>query len=337
MNHIQIIEELQQKIETVLNPILPPNTKLALLDFPSYPNVGDSAIWVGEMEYFKKRKLKIAYSCTVEAYSKERLLKKIGERGIILISGGGNFGDLWERHQLFREKVICDFPNHRIVQLSQSIHFKDKQKLERAKSIINEHFDFYLLVRDKESYKLARETFSAKLVLCPDMAFMLGSLTSFRRKAKKNVFALIRTDKESINKINQSSFSALCDFDPQLAIVIQDWDTGNNTLNRIQTALCSGFDSRFEMPTFLKNEIARLRLLKGINQLSQGDAILTDRLHGYILSLLLNIPHIFLDNSYGKLSAFYDTWLKESELTFFEKNFEKALDKIRRGVLKSPL
>jgi pyruvyl transferase EpsO len=36
--------------------------------------------------------------------------------------------------------------------------------------------------------------------------------------------------------------------------------------------------------------------------------VITDRLHAHILSLLLDLPHAVLDNSYGKLHRFLDAW-----------------------------
>ena len=42
--------------------------------------------------------------------------------------------------------------------------------------------------------------------------------------------------------------------------------------------------------------------------LSTGGLVVTDRLHAHILSLLLDIPHVLLDNSYGKVAGFADQW-----------------------------
>jgi exopolysaccharide biosynthesis predicted pyruvyltransferase EpsI len=46
-------------------------------------------------------------------------------------------------------------------------------------------------------------------------------------------------------------------------------------------------------------------------QFSGYNLIITNRLHGHILCLLLEIPHIFLPNSYHKNEGFYQTWTKE--------------------------
>jgi len=53
--------------------------------------------------------------------------------------------------------------------------------------------------------------------------------------------------------------------------------------------------------------------MRGCRVLSQGRLVITDRLHGHILSLLMGIPHVLLDNSYGKVRRFYEAWTKEFE------------------------
>jgi len=55
---------------------------------------------------------------------------------------------------------------------------------------------------------------------------------------------------------------------------------------------------------------ARQRMKFGCALLARGSVVVTDRLHGHILSLLLGIPHVVLDNSYGKVRQFHETWTK---------------------------
>jgi pyruvyl transferase EpsO len=53
---------------------------------------------------------------------------------------------------------------------------------------------------------------------------------------------------------------------------------------------------------------AHWRVRYGCRSLAAGRIVITDRLHAHILSLLLGIPHVVLDNNYGKLRRFCDTW-----------------------------
>jgi exopolysaccharide biosynthesis predicted pyruvyltransferase EpsI len=70
--------------------------------------------------------------------------------------------------------------------------------------------------------------------------------------------------------------------------------------------------------------LARQRLAYGCRLLSRGRAVLTDRLHGHLLSLLLDIPHVLLDDRYGKLRSFYGTWTKTSPLVSWASSPEEA-------------
>jgi pyruvyl transferase EpsO len=66
--------------------------------------------------------------------------------------------------------------------------------------------------------------------------------------------------------------------------------------------------------TEINTEFASARLLRGLTLLSRGRGVITDRLHAHILSLLLDKPHVLVDNSYGKNRTFYETWTSECEI-----------------------
>ena len=59
---------------------------------------------------------------------------------------------------------------------------------------------------------------------------------------------------------------------------------------------------------------ASRRVGAALRLLSTGRTVITDRLHGHILCMLLGIPHVLLDNGYGKLRAFHETWTYGSPL-----------------------
>ncbi len=59
--------------------------------------------------------------------------------------------------------------------------------------------------------------------------------------------------------------------------------------------------------------MAAARVERGLALLSRGRRIVTDRLHGHILATLLGIPHVALDNDYGKLSAYIACWTADCD------------------------
>ena len=46
----------------------------------------------------------------------------------------------------------------------------------------------------------------------------------------------------------------------------------------------------------------------GMRVLAGGRVVVTDKLHGHIFCTLLGLPHVVLDNSYGKVSGMLDAW-----------------------------
>jgi pyruvyl transferase EpsO len=80
-------------------------------------------------------------------------------------------------------------------------------------------------------------------------------------------------------------------------------------------------------PTY--ERLARQRLRRGCRILAGGRAVITDRLHGHILSLLLGLPHVVLDNSYGKNRAFYETWTASSPLAAWADSAAEAIARVR--------
>ena len=83
------IEGTRQALIDALDPLIPERARCALIDFPAHPNVGDSAIWLGERAYLRQRGVNVAYTCDIKNYSKSHLERSIGD-GTILINGGGN-------------------------------------------------------------------------------------------------------------------------------------------------------------------------------------------------------------------------------------------------------
>lgn len=71
--------------------------------------------------------------------------------------------------------------------------------------------------------------------------------------------------------------------------------------------------------------LARQRLRRGLDILSAGNVVITDRLHGYILAMLLDIPSVILDNSYGKLTSFHSTWTTGLDSIQIAKSPDEAL------------
>jgi pyruvyl transferase EpsO len=55
-----------------------------------------------------------------------------------------------------------------------------------------------------------------------------------------------------------------------------------------------------------------------------GRVVITDRLHAHILCLLMQIPHVLLNNAVGKTWTFYETWTRDSPLCHLALDAKRA-------------
>ncbi|WP_052812890.1 polysaccharide pyruvyl transferase family protein [Desulfonatronum thioautotrophicum] len=331
MNHIEImkiapeIRKYKEIVHEVIGHLIPPRAPIALLDFPNHPNTGDSAIWLGEIAYLKKyHASKIIF---VDDYGLINKTKpQFTKETIILIHGGGNLGDLYLRHQALREFVVGHYLNNRIIQLPQSVHFQEVKHFNQFSQVARKHPDFHLLVRDAQSLELAKKIHDGSSSLCTDMALCIGSVKR-PRNPKYEILGLLRTDKEKVIKspTGQHKDNLFHSFD-----WLDEPMTRTKRLSaRIDRLLYNyprklAFLQNLKLPIY--NRLARERFRRGCDVLSQGKVVITDRLHGHIMSTLLNIPHVVLDNSYGKISNFRDAWCSGEGLCRSAETLEEAFE-----------
>ncbi|UNY97883.1 polysaccharide pyruvyl transferase family protein [Zhouia spongiae] len=302
------------------------NSDYVLLDLPNHRNIGDLLIWEGELSYLQEINHKLIYSCNLNTYQES----KISEGKVILLHGGGNFGDVWKVNQEFRNNIISKFKNNRIIIFPQTIHYNNQGNLSRDAELYNSHPDLIICVRDTVSYDLAKKHFyNCTILLMPDMAFFVD-LSSKQTKVKTNKTLIMRRyDKELgnvklLNKIKQSLLSDGDMFEEK------DWPgfyKEGTLIRRIQAYLIRaeiiGSKKLLKIPFLcqlvddnhgLKNRNYKNKQInKGIKFINEYDKVYSTRLHGFILSVLLNKEIFIFDNSYGKNKNFFNTWLSDFE------------------------
>ena len=304
----RIIERLKDQIRATVFPLVAGHATGALVDFPDHSNVGDSAIWAGALAVLGDAGMAVAYRCDPETYNRRHLERAV-PAGPIFINGGGNLGDVWRRHQRLRETILRDFPGRPIVQLPQTVHFQRGESLDAARRAFDSHVNFTLLVRDHISLELVRREFRARNALCPDMAFYLGRLDR-EQPPDVDILWLRRDDREAAaEKVNVPRDVLVCDWldDRVPALrrvrrVLRPFAVREpRSLRVVNRALGAAYDRQ-----------ARQRLREGCRLLARGKVVITDRLHAHILCLLLGIPHVLLDNSYGKVRRVHEAWTADA-------------------------
>jgi exopolysaccharide biosynthesis predicted pyruvyltransferase EpsI len=327
--------ELQRRYDAVLSDVVPRGAPVALIGFPNHSNPGDAAIWVGQLAALRRGGHRVAYVCDWLSYD-ERHLRRRAEDAVILLHGGGNLGDIWPEHQLLRERLVAAFPERRIVQLPQTMSFSDRRYLERARGVFDAHPDLTLLLRDHRSLAQAQEAFACRSLLCPDSAFALGPLRRLG-EPDTDVVWLARTDAEAASGQGGPPDA------PGVRVI--DWlseKRGNPGWDgaeaRRRFATRGGGRMLQRAPALadhaapalwrLYDRHAELRVQYGRRLLSGGRGVVTNRLHGHVLSVLMGIPHVVLDNSYGKNRTFYEAWTQDWPLARWGSSAASALDEL---------
>jgi pyruvyl transferase EpsO len=333
MDIVSVVQALRAQLLDTLRPLLAPLEAYALIDFPNYPNVGDSAIYLGQLEALRVLGApRPRFSCDFRTYDRAELARRIGRAGTIVLTGGGSFGDLWPTAQQLREEIIGAFPGNPIVQLPQTIHFDQPESLRRARATFDGHENVTLLVRDRRSLEIAGNEFRFRAQLCPDMAFALGPL---RRPAQPAHAALwlLRTDKESATVPGAVPIGVQTDWlnEPSTRLRALSYTLAGAVRRRPLERVARSLLTRVYEP------LARQRLRRGLGILASGRVVVTDRLHGHILSLLLGIPHVVLDNSYGKLSSFRATWTSGIDAVHDAESVAAAGDIVKRMTEAAPV
>lgn len=301
------IKQLRGRIEDMLLPLI--DGDYVLWDCPYHNNIGDILIWQGEIEFLQKLK----YRCWDYASIYTCSFPKLSEDVVILLHGGGNFGDVWRDNQDFRIEVCKRYPNNKIIVFPQTVFYENREILSADAELFSKHNNLFICARDEYSYQVLKRDFKNQILLLPDMAFCISTIQAERTNdyLEKKVLYLKRSDKElggfSYNLPENVEEHDWPTFEKKYFIdFVMDWSIR--------------FVRHFKIPFLMKwvdyiaLKIYRKVLIKvGRYFLMPYTEIYTTRLHVFILGILLHKPCHVIDNNYGKNSHFYLTWLKDLE------------------------
>lgn len=301
---------------SVIDQYIKPGSKVIYVDYPMHLNVGDILIMKGTEAFFEDRKYDVVGRYSTFGFPENAAhYPRLSRDTTIILHGGGNFGDIYQSHQVLRRKVVEHYPDNRIVVFPQTLFFSDESELQRTAEVFSRHRDLHFFARDQRTYETFRRSFSNGVEMCPDMAHFLWG--SFPVKhygagvAGSKTLWMIRRDVEQSDVPEQ--------FRSTVAHPV-DWEDLCNGRDRFRTRLIVKADrtnaklGRKAFPTdiawyrFTDALVARLN-----RQILQHDRIVTSRMHGHILGCLLGMKTTLLDNSYGKNSTYYQAWTNRVE------------------------
>ncbi len=307
-------DRLSEGIVRALSRHVDENASYVMTDYPLYSNVGDHAIWIGAKILLKNLSGTDSLRDFIASRYPPCTSGKIPDSDLIIMNGGGNFGTLYPKLHEMRLKWIEKYRDRKIVQLPQTIFFDDTgDMLYRTCKIIERHGNFVFMARDRRSHDFARKHFPCESVLAPDAAFglhgVLGDCNG--RRPIEEVRFMLRGDVESLGYRKPES---------------RDWTRKTLFLSFLRKI--EGFVPEAASGPYrsLLNVFSRRRLAFGKHVLCDGTVVVSDRLHVHILCLLLGIPHVMLDNTYGKVSSFMKTWNTIGDHSRLAGSMEEAVE-----------
>ncbi|TIY00977.1 MAG: exopolysaccharide biosynthesis protein, partial [Mesorhizobium sp.] len=118
-------------------------------------------------------------------------------------------------------------------------------------------------------------------------------------------------------------------------IPMEDWITESARQVRVAKAIGAASALLALKPAEVRlrklDAAAHNRFRRGIRQISRGRAIVTDRLHVHICSLLIGRPHAVLDNSYGKIRRFMAAFSGGSDLSYKATSLDDGIGWARQA------
>lgn len=288
--------------------------RFVICNSPSHYNFGDEAILMSTQQFLKyyfPQFKQITITRNQIAYNFHLIKYIINNNDIIIINGGGYFG-LYETYIREQAKIVKTFKNNHIIFFPCTILNPNKHKKNEYRyfiNIFNNHKNITLFTRESKSYQVASSLFkNITIYNVPDIATRLN--LSFVKKNKKregillifrnNEVLLDEKDRKTIEHIAQKYF--------------------NNIYKR---------NSKKKMNKTITELIKKKETFEFINFIAERELVITDRLHGAILSIITGTPCIIFGNRFHKVESSFNSWFKNfSYISFIErKDIEKKLEK----------
>ena len=287
-----------------------PSSRVALLGVPSHGNLGDSMLHLAAIEAAALCGKSPAVTCSLRGSSAwpacpppVALLDAVGPDPLILLQGGGNWGDLWPEEQAPRLAYLSRLDAElgarnvtaRVVQLAQSLFYNDSRARaeDEARLASLRNLRLTLYARQESSLGYAPPpTPRLAVKLAPDLSFVLSPVT-VAHSEEVDVLVIAREDRESVFGMPHANVSALASSvlaPSNITFKVQDW--------------VAPFTPRTgELEAASPGAFPLIRWHRATALVGSARVVITDRLHASMAALLTDRHHIILDNSYEKVSG----------------------------------
>ena len=204
---------------------------------------------------------------------------------------------------LLRENILKRFMKFEVVLFPQSVWPRiPDSRIKHFQKVYSSHPHLTFLYRDRDSYTKGISLFpKVRALLAPDMAFQIGAVTRIMSPTH-DIMWLRRSDDESVKY--------------EIPVIVKKYD------------VCVEDWLKWSTPKGSTDmETASLMATNGFLFLQRGRVVITDRLHGHILSTLLGTPHVVLDPVNSKISSYMKSWTGGLTNVIYANSSADAFDK----------
>lgn len=289
---------------------------IILMGSPEYNNLGDLAIAYSIKNFIRDRCPDYKY---IEIPESALLNKKypinVKPHDLLLLIGGGNFGDVYMDQQIIRKRIIKKYYKNKIIVMPQTIDFtktdSGKEEYDKIYKLLDKNSNVELFAREIFSYDIFKNCFpNSKVNLCPDMV-LTNSFDNINNR--KGVLVLLRRDREAklSNGDREQIISSL--FGIKEEIVVDD--------------TCLSYS--------VKINDRDIEVQQFINRISRFKLVVTDRLHGVIFCAITGTPCIAISNNNHKVKGIFE-WISNLGFIDLEDDINLVWEKGKYLMAKYP-
>ena len=283
-----------------------------LIGPPEHRNLGDHAIAYATIKFVQDilPDYEIIEITEETFYDKFLRMKKlIKPLDIILLQGGGNFGNLYQYIEDIRRVVITSCKKNPIIMMPQSVYFTPDKigEIEKKKTekLYGKNNNLYFFAREKISEEIMKEFLDEENISCvPDIVLWLNNKTAVGNFERNGILFCLRDDVES--KLNAEDKERILEIAQKCGKVE-----------------CTDTIDDCDVPWKERH----INLEKKWTRFATSKVVITDRLHGLIFAAITNTPCVVFSNNNHKIRGVCD-WLSEFSSIIYVNSPEELTEDI---------
>lgn len=261
---------------------------------PNHQNIGDHAIASVTMEYINDMMPGIKVrEISIDNLARRLpdMKRKISDKDIIVLQGGGNMGNIYWRNERIRWEIIKNFPDNRIIIFPETIYYDEtafgQAEKKISERIYNKHKKLTICAREEVSFDTMKKLYpKCDVILTPDIVCYTDRWN-------------VQNDRDGALLILRSDIEKSVDNVSDVSVIIEKMGYDISYTDMMYER--KGYVGKYNRDRIVDNKIS---------QISKSELVVTDRLHGMILSAITGTPCIVFYGYNHKIKSYYDTWFK---------------------------